>query len=560
MVKQLGVLALLAIGLAACTTDRLGYLAEVNGKKITGDEFTARYDKYRAQTSERDNIVLRKKVLTDMVNEILIFDDVDKLGLDRDSTYEDKYRDFKDQALLDGYAKLLTIDTMTVSDGELYREFRAYNTKVSARFVYAKSEADAWKLKAQLQHGVSFTALAKRIFKDPGLAKSGGYLGFFGYGDMDPALQDTAFSLPVGVLSDPIKLRMGYAIVKVEKHVELPLVSSADYANAKPKLDEAIRKRKMMEFLEEEGNKIEKDLKPQFNDEAVQKVLDNWSYISSEEMAQPVNEDRYKKIENIASLPFVQFNGQSWTVRDFVEAAQKTRPKYRRFVRTGDDVKKIAEGLAMRTVLLQKAKEAGLEREPRVELQVKLARDNYLLHRWADLAQDSVTAASVHEVLMRDYFAKHENEFMDPPLVDAAEILVRTKSEADQVMKQINDGVDFGMLARTRSIRTSAAQRNGELGYVPPSSFGAISEQLVKAQVGQVIGPAPLDPNYVILKILGRRPSRQRTFEESKDAIVQKLLPELKQLAFWEAVGHLRARAKITMNIEALGNIVVASN
>lgn len=548
------------IVLASCNSNRMGYVAEVNGKKITTDEFTERYNKYRSQTSERDNIVLRKKILNNMVNEILIFDDIKKDGFDRDSVFEDKYRDIRDQALLDGYAKLLTVDSMTVSEGELEKEFRAYNTKASARFVYAKTEVEARKLKEQLQRGTTFASLARQVFADPTLSKNGGYLGFFGYDDTEPAMQEAAFSLPVGTLSDPVKLRMGYAIIKVEKRFEMPLASEIDYAKAKPKLEETIRKRKTLQFLEDEGNRIMQSLNMTFDEGSLKQVADDWGYIAHQDIAPPLKEDRYKEIKSIFGLPFAHFNATAWTVGDFVQAAEKTPPKYRRRVRTVDDLKEIAEGLAMRSVLLQKAKDAGLEHKDKVELQVKLARDNYLLHRWANIAEDSVTASGLDEKSTRDYFEKNKNQFTDAPLVDVTEILVRTESEAKQLMKQIQDGADFGMLARTHSIRISAAQRDGELGYVPQSALGIVGERAIRAKVGQIVGPVPLNPNFVILKILGKKPSRQRRFEESKETVVQTLLPGLKQQAFWSAVEKLRVRAVIELNIEALGNVVVASN
>lgn len=554
----LGAVILLVIG--GCNSNKSSYVADVNGKKISADDFSARYDKYRAQTSERDNIVLRKRILNNMVNEILIYDDLRRQGFDRDSIYNEKYQDIKDQALLDGYAKRITVDTMTVSNAELSREFRAYNTKASARFVYAKTEAEAWKLKEKLQHGTTFSGLAKHIFADPTLAKTGGYLGFFGYGDTEPAMQEAAFSLPVGVLSDPVRLRMGYAIIKVEKRFEMPLASDLDYAKAKPKLEDAIRQRKIMQFLKEEGDRITGELNPVFNDEALKKVLDSWNYIVGEDGSSPHKEQRYKEIENISSLPFAQFMGFSWTVKDFVEAVEKSRSKDRRRVKSLNRLKDMAVGLAMRTVLLQNARNAGLEQDERVRLQEKLARENYLLHRWASLAQDTVVAAGIDQDASRNYFEKNKDQFTDPPLVDVAEILVRTEGEASELMKEINQGADFGMLARTHSIRTSAAQYNGELGWVPQSAFGTVGEKVFRSRVGDIVGPEFLNPNFVILKILGKRPPRQRTFEESENEVLQALIPLRKQEAFASALETLRLHAKIDLNIDALGNIVVASN
>ena len=544
----------------SCNSRRSPVVAEVNGKKITADEFAERYAKYRSSAPERDNIVTRKKILTNMVNEHLIFDDVQRQHLDSDSLYREKLQDIQDQALLDGYAKHLTVDTLTVNESELWSEFRAFNTRVAARYVYAKSEAEAWQLRKRLLDGVSFAQLAKQTFSDPTLANNGGYLGMFGYGDTEESLQDVAFTLPLGELSKPVKIRVGYAIVKVEKHIERPLASESDYAKQKPKLEESIRERKIMQLLKSDGDQIAEQLSPAFNDEALGKVLEQWSLIAGDSTRARTQESGQALHESLETLPLVRFKGFSWSVGDFTQRLGKTSAKYLRRVRTVTELKQVIEGFAIRVVLLQKARDLGLDREERVVGQIERARQDFLLRRWASSVQDTVSSAAIDEKTLRGYFEQNSGQFADPPLVDAAEILVKSETEAKQLLAQVRQGVDFGMLARRHSIRTSAVRQNGELGFVSQSAFGAVGPKVFRAKVGEVIGPESLNPNFVLLKILAKKPGRQRTYEQSRENVVQALMPEAKTAAFAGAVERLRANSVIRMNIEALGNVEVASN
>lgn len=78
----------------------------------------------------------------------------------------------------------------------------------------AKKKAE--DLLARIRKGESFAELAKKFSQDPGSAKQGGDLGFFGRGVMDKAFEDAAFSLKVGEVSEPVRSTFGFHIIKLE--------------------------------------------------------------------------------------------------------------------------------------------------------------------------------------------------------------------------------------------------------------------------------------------------------------------------------------------------------
>lgn len=543
---------------SGCDQDKGAVVAEVLGHKISSAEFRERYEKYLDLTSERDNIRTREKVLGNMINERLILDDVHRQGLDEDATCKEKSREIEGQALLDAYARSVSVDTLTVSESELWQEFRAYNSKVTARFLYAKTEQEAHRLKDSIEHGASFDQLAKGIFEDPGLANSGGSLGTFGWGEMDPELEQVAFTIPVGSVSDPVKLKMGYSIVKVEHRVEMPLASVADYAKVRQKLERAVIERKTSHLVKHVADEVAGDLAPEFNPSAIDLVLRNWSFEVDETAPSSSIEPRSSLSSDVTSVKMISFkNGESWTVGEFMQKALTARLVHRKRVKTVDDVKDLATGLMTRDVLLERARKEGLQDDDKVQDQIRKYKEAWLLERWAKSVQDTVGNSGWNDDSLRAIYETNPKEYVDPPMVDVAEILVRTRSEADAIRKKLNHGADFQNLAREHSIRPWARTRGGDLGYGTKASFGILGDRFFKTKVHQVIGPEAVSPYFGVFKILGKKEARQRTFEHSREDIIKSLLPMKKRDVFASVVQNLRTHMNFTQDLVALGNVVV---
>jgi peptidyl-prolyl cis-trans isomerase C len=82
-----------------------------------------------------------------------------------------------------------------------------------ALHILVKTEKQAKELKAQLDNGANFGALAKKYSLCPS-KKKGGDLGEFRRGQMVKAFDDVVFKRPILKVHGPIKTKFGYHLIK----------------------------------------------------------------------------------------------------------------------------------------------------------------------------------------------------------------------------------------------------------------------------------------------------------------------------------------------------------
>ncbi len=120
--------------------------------------------------------------------------------------------------------------------------------QVSASHILVETEAKALEVKEKLSSGEAFSELAKEYSIDEANKEQGGELGFFGRGQMVSEFEDAAFSLNPGEVSDPIKTKFGYHIIKIEDKKE---AKEANFEESKDKIKEVLVGEKMPQVYDE---------------------------------------------------------------------------------------------------------------------------------------------------------------------------------------------------------------------------------------------------------------------------------------------------------------------
>ena len=91
----------------------------------------------------------------------------------------------------------------------------------------AKAKALIDQIRRQLTQGGEFAALAKRYSEDP-YRDEGGMMGWVAPGELLPELDEPLTRLDIGALSDPIRTRLGFHLMRVEERRSVSGLSVTD--------------------------------------------------------------------------------------------------------------------------------------------------------------------------------------------------------------------------------------------------------------------------------------------------------------------------------------------
>lgn len=118
-------------------------------------------------------------------------------------------------ALLSGFALIATNNFANIANAYEEEVQKAYRT-VRAKHILVKTENEAIEIKKQLDNGADFDKLAMKYSFCPSKEK-GGDLGYFNRGQMVPEFEKAAFETPIDGISEPVKSRFGWHIIKVTR-------------------------------------------------------------------------------------------------------------------------------------------------------------------------------------------------------------------------------------------------------------------------------------------------------------------------------------------------------
>lgn len=220
--------------------DRMGQpeakaVATVNGEKITQVEFYDELVKNQGPQILDQMITARlvdqeAKKLNVNVTEADIKKELDdiKVGLGGEMGYQQALSSsgFTEAALLDSIkiqlqaTEILGKDIPT--DEAAMKKYFEDNLgmfdkrQAKARHILVATEAEAKEIKAQLDAGADFAALAKEKTTDPSGKETGGDLGTFGRGQMVPEFEAATFALKKGEISAPVQSQYGWHIIQLQ--------------------------------------------------------------------------------------------------------------------------------------------------------------------------------------------------------------------------------------------------------------------------------------------------------------------------------------------------------
>jgi len=166
------------------------------------------------------------------------------------------------------------------------------------------------------------------------------------------------------------------------------------------------------------------------------------------------------------------------------------------------------------------------------------------------LMDSLVTAESVSEDEMMDYYKKRHLSYLVPEQEFVKILQVGNETEAKIVLKELKKNSDFDTVAN--SMKDSGRASVSDYGWINPDTFPSeeIASAMKTARVNVFNGPHKgRDGSYYFFNIQERQKSRVLSYEEARPMISKTLLRQKRQELAARIVNTGRKTARIKINM-----------
>lgn len=477
------------------------------------------------QPAGTDEEVIRS-LLSSLVDRRIMILEGEALGYHRESEFLNRQYRLLSKRLNEMLSQRVLGPNVQVTDAEIEELYRAYHwdREILPAHILSATEQDALEVIRLLDQGADFTEVAREhsIAAD---ADRGGFLGqYFGPNDAVSELVEAAHGLPVGEFTrTPVRTRDGYEVVKVLD------ASPVSLEEVQAQLHRGIYMSKFVKERREFVASLLTKFGVTFHSEGTHALVR--AAIDAKEIG-----------GEAASLPVITFGGDHvLTIADvqrFVVANKR--------LGSNPDSARVVEALMARvlsdSLLVLEAQVTGLDTTAEfIEYRSSLYRRMIVTFVRKRKVLETIT---ISEADVRQEYEQGKDGFKKADQLNAREILVETRAEADAVIRRLRRGEDAVALVRSLSLRPGAVRTEGHIhvGAGDSELWGEHFDAVWNAAEGDVVGPLQMQDGYLVLKIEAVEKDRLRTFAEMRLGLTHRLKLRRQYRAFESYIEELRQR------------------
>lgn len=217
----------------------------------------------------------QNRLKDELIKREVLYEEARKKGLEKSEDFKRRMEEFKKITLINVLLEqeIKSIQQVTEKDAKDYYEKNRDEfirpTEVRLSQIVVKNEEEARKVYERVNKGEDFGKVAKELSKDEKTKASGGDMGFFKKGQLNPQIENVAFNLKKGQISMPLNLKGDLYIFKVTDVKGAP----APFESIKQQLMEQLKIKKQQEWFNNYIEGLKKKHKVEVNEKALQDVL-----------------------------------------------------------------------------------------------------------------------------------------------------------------------------------------------------------------------------------------------------------------------------------------------
>ncbi|MBB3109342.1 foldase protein PrsA [Paenibacillus phyllosphaerae] len=149
---------------------------------------------------------------------------------------------------------------------------------------------------------------------------------------------------------------------------------------------------------------------------------------------------------------------------------------------------------------------------------------------------------------VKQYYEDNKASYDTQEQVQASHILVKTKAEAEEILKQLKEGADFATIAKEKTLDEASKEAGGDLGFFPKGVMDSAFETAAFAlkNPGDLSEPVETTYGFHIIKLTEHKAAVASTFEEKKEEIKTLLVSQKVSELSGDWLAGIKADADIT--------------
>lgn len=184
----------------------------------------------------------------------------------------------------------------------------------------------------------------------------------------------------------------------------------------------------------------------------------------------------------------------------------------------------ILESLIDTHLVAVNAREAGFDKRPEMVNRLRRLEDQILYRSYIDEQISGILS----EKLLRRHYQIYLDTNSATEEIRARHILLQTREQAKEVIRQLNEGKIFADLAKTFSTGPSG-KKGGDLGYFTSERMvPSFSEAAFAIPVGSfTVEPVKTQFGWHVIKVEDKRVLKPKSFDKIKTKLREKIITDL---------------------------------
>ncbi len=246
------------------------------------------------------------------------------------------------------------------------------------------------------------------------------------------------------------------------------------------------------------------------------------------------------------SRVLASINGKEITEATVLKFLNDIGPQAALQFKSPEGIKRVVDELVNQEVIYLNALESGLDQEEAFISELENLKEGLLKQYALDRMLENV---EISEGEILDFYNNNKVNFIKQESVKASHILVENLDQANEVLKEINEGLSFEEAARKYSTCPSK-EDGGNLGeFTKGQMVPEFEDAAFTLDLEIVSEPVKSQFGYHIIKVLEKNPIGMYSFDEVKNSIGQQVLGEKQQEVYLDKTNELKDKYEIVKNI-----------